>query len=115
MVRPAIRLIQTMALCVTFLRKSVIPSLKRNHQSAEPEETPKTRKISCKAVGWTVILNVAKIAMKESMVIGFVSVRKNVEKKSDKKVLLSIPFIFSLGLEKKILAPTKSKKTPPTI
>jgi len=41
-INPGIRLIHVITFWLTFLRNKVMPSLKSNHQAAEPKKTPRT-------------------------------------------------------------------------
>jgi hypothetical protein len=55
----------------------------------------------------------ANIAAKETIVIGFVSVRKNVEPYAPKSPALFSEGDFSDGLTSRVFAPKRHRKTPP--
>jgi hypothetical protein len=63
----------------SFGRKRPVPPLNTSHQAAEPRKTPRTSSAAERASLAPVTPRPANIAAKERIVVGFVSVRKNVE------------------------------------
>jgi hypothetical protein len=63
----------------TLSRNKPTPVLKSNHHNAEPANTPPTKRTTEEASAFAPTPTPAKIAPKERIVVGLVSVRKNVE------------------------------------
>lgn len=81
MIVPEIRLIQIMVSRLTIIRKEPVRTLNENHQMLDPRKIPKTMLLAARlSLGWLfTIPKPAKIAAKEMMVIGLVSVRNRVD------------------------------------
>src|SRR3712207_671736 len=63
----------------SFERKRPVPPLKISHQAAEPRKTPTTSSAAERALSAPATPRPANIAASERIVVGFVSVIKNVE------------------------------------
>src|ERR687889_2318656 len=63
----------------TLPRRRLTAVLKSNHHKAEPKNTPPTSSTTEKASAFAPTPTAAKIAAKDRIVVGFVSVRKSVE------------------------------------
>lgn len=88
--------------------------LKMNHQIADPKKTPVTSAIEDEN-SWVVAPRPipAKIAMKDKIVVGLLTVKKNVVMKLLKSPLLSMFAGFEAGFEKNDFTPKTSKNKPP--
>lgn len=116
MINPAMRLIQVIVFCPTFLRKNVTPSLKINHHRVAPIKIPVTRTAaSANFSDTSTSPRPAKTAIKDRIVSGFERVKKKVEMKSERiERWATLPFVTSAVLAKKVLIPRKIKKQPPS-
>lgn len=85
-----------------------------SHQTAEPKKTPSTIVVAEELL--VVVApnpNPAKIAMKESIVVGLVTVKKKVLIKLLNSPLLLLLAAFSAGFDTTVFTPIKTKNNPP--